>query len=92
MSVYLIILEEPNESVWTALKEEWPDRQHFILNDRLAFVAPDPKERILLVEDICDALGMGPINQVTGIVSQVSSSINGWHRERFWEWLEKASK
>ena len=92
MSVYLVVLEKPDESVWTVLKEKWPDRQHYILDKRLAFIAPEPRGKVLLVEDICDALGMGPQNQVTGIVSQVSDATNGWQEQPFWEWFAKVPK
>ena len=39
MSVYAVFLNEPDETVWQKLKEEWPKR-HYVLTGNMAFVAP----------------------------------------------------
>ena len=91
MSIYFVVLNEPSEPAWNALKEEWPGRT-YILNDRIAFVAPSESERVIVTEDICEALGMDTVEKVNGIVAEINyGAINGWNSKSLWEWLEKVS-
>ena len=91
MRVYMIALAKPNEEVWSIVKKKWPDRQHYILNDRLAFVTTPPSGRVVLTEDLCEELGMEESKKIVGLVSEVPDTINGWQDDTFWEWLEKVS-
>ena len=91
MRVYMIVLAKPNEEVWSIVKKKWPDRQHFILNDRLAFITTPLSGRVVLTEDLCEELGMEESKKIVGIVSEVPDTINGWQDDTFWEWLEKVS-
>ena len=87
MSIYLVALNQPDKDAWERLKTEWPKPRHYLLTDRLAFVAP---EEILLTEDITDTVGMNDEHDVTGFVVEIEyGTINGWNRQALWEWLRK---
>ena len=87
MSIYAVFLNDPDEGAWNRLKAEWPKPDHFIVNDRLAFVAP--KEGVT-TEEVGDAVGMDSEHKVSGIVTRVHyNTINGWNRQAVWEWLEE---
>ena len=86
MSTYLIVLNEPDEAAWKRLAEKWPAR-HYILNERVAAVAPDG---ISITEEVTDALGMDETGKVVGIVAEIRhEAVNGWNRRALWEWLGK---
>lgn len=88
MSTYLVVLNEPDEAAWERLAEKWPDR-HYILNDRIAAVAP---EGISITEEITEAIGMDETQAVVGIVAEIrNDTVNGWNRRGLWEWLGKHS-
>ena len=87
MSIYLVVLNEPDEGAWERLKNKWPKPNHYILTDRLAFISP---KEVLLTEDITHAVGMNNEFDTTGFVTEVRyGTINGWNRQALWEWLEK---
>lgn len=92
MSIYVVILEQPDKKAWAVLKEKWPKRQHYILDGRVAFVAPARQHasEVFLTEDISEALGMGTDTQRWGIVAEINrKAIDGWHDQRLWEWVDK---
>lgn len=84
MTIYAIVLNEPNEAAWRQVKSEWPDR-HYIVTDSLAFVAP---EGFILTEDIAEAIGMDERGGVTGVVIEVTS-YSGFNKPGLWEWARK---
>ena len=92
MSIYLIALIQPSDEAWAALKEEWSGR-YYILSDRIAFVAPNESERVIVTEDICEALGVfDSSGGANGIVAEITyANINGYTSKSLWEWLEKVS-
>ena len=69
MSIYLIALEEKNEQVWEKIEATWPNRHRFV-TDTMAFVAP---EGITVTEDVSEAIGMNPEEDVSGFVVQMES-------------------
>ena len=85
MSIYLIALNEDSPNDWESLKEAWPDR-HYILTDRLAFVAP---RGISLTEDIAETLGMDDDSNITGLVIEWQEPCTGYNRKALWEWIRK---
>ena len=83
MSTFAIYLNAPNEAAWSAVRQAWPGR-HFILDDRLAFVAPTDDT---LTSDIAAHVGMdagGP----HGVVAEITSYF-GYNRPDLWEWMQK---
>ena len=84
MSIYGIVLDEPSEDAWAALADKWPGR-HFILDERLAFVAP---EGISLTSDPAKVVGMHPDGKVWGVVLEVAT-YTGFNRRELWEWFSK---
>ncbi len=54
MSIYLVALTEPDETAWSEVERNWPNRHHLI-NDRLAFVSP---EGIVTGDEIVTAIGI----------------------------------
>ena len=85
MSISAIILNESNEAVWRAVRDRWPDGRHYILTDRVAFVAP---EGITLTQDVADHVGMS--GDVLGIVIEFDK-YHGFNHSGLWEWLDKVS-
>lgn len=84
MSVYLIALNEPGDETWEKVRESWPDR-HYILTDRMAFVAPDG---IAVTQDIADTLGMNSEHGISGIVVELDN-YGGFNRSALVEWINK---
>lgn len=71
MSVYAVSLNQPDEAAWKALRDAWPGR-HFILTDRMAFVAP---EGITTTAQIAEAVGIGGESDLLGLVLEVSAPL-----------------
>ena len=90
MSMYIIVLDSPDESktVWPKVRKSWPKPQHFIVDDRVAFIAT--KEKTLLVGDILKQIGMTKTasKPVTGFVSRLGPNNGLWQRD-LWEWMER---
>lgn len=84
MSVYLISLNEPSDEVWDKVKNLWPGR-HYLLTDRMAFIAP---EGITVTQDIADQLDMNPDGGIAGIVVELGNYA-GFNRAGLAEWVEK---
>ena len=83
MSVFAIVLNEPSQTAWAAVKENWPGT-HFILTDRIAFVAPD--ENIVLTSEIAEKVGMNDDKNVLGFVMK-SAANAGFNKSGLWEWM-----
>lgn len=60
MSLYAIILDQPNETVWKKVRANWP--KHFILDERVAYIKAE------------DAL-TGGIAQEAGIVADGAAGV-----------------
>ena len=85
MSTYAVYLDEPNEGVWDTVKAKWPGR-HYILDDRMAFVAP---AGITTSAQVSEAVGICEDQQLLGVVIDCSR-YSGFNRHDLWEWLDKA--
>ena len=86
MSIYLVALNDPAEDAWIQVRESWPER-HYILTDRLAFIAP---EDTLLTETVGEMVGMNEERKLSGFVVEITyEAINGWNRPGLWEWMRK---
>ena len=86
MSVYLIVLEEPTSDGWGKLKNAWPDH-YYIFDNRVAFVSPPG---VSLVKDVCATLGIDDVEKISGIITEVRPTINGYAEKELWEWVNKA--
>ena len=86
MTIYAIVLNEPDEAAWERVKSGWPDR-HYIVTGHLAFVAP---EEVILTEGITEELGMDDEGNVTGVVIE-AASYSGFNKPGLWEWARKFS-
>lgn len=86
MTTLAVYLNEPNEAAWKTIQSEWPDR-HFILDERLAFIAP---EGLALTSDVAKKIGLGENDSTLGVVMEIESHA-GFNRSPLWEWLSKAS-
>ena len=87
MSIYLIALNDDSPDEWGTLKKSWPNR-HYILTNRLAFVAP---EGISLTEDIGEILGIDEEGDITGLVIEWQEPCYGYNKKALWEWTKKAT-
>lgn len=85
MSVCLITLEEKNEQARERIREAWPKR-HRLVTDTMAFVA---LEGISVAEDVSDAIGMNPEEDVGGFVVPLESCA-GRSLGSTIKWLKKA--
>ena len=81
MSLYVIILNHSNATVWQNVRAEWP--QHHIMDDRIAFVSADNT----LTADIARAAGIGP-DEASGIVVQMDY-FSGHTSSSLVEWISK---
>lgn len=86
MTIYAIVLNEPNETAWRQVRSEWPDR-HYIVTDCLAFIAP---EGFTLTEGIAETIGMDEQGGVTGVVIE-ATAYSGFNRSGLWEWARKVA-
>lgn len=89
MDTYLIYLSNENADAWEKVKETWS--HHHILDDRVAFVAP---EKVTTTAAISDSVGLGEGdegNELTGIVVSMGA-YNGYNDRSLWEWLDKVAK
>lgn len=86
MSVFAIVLNDPDERAWDSLRKQWPDR-HLVVTDRLAFVAP---ETLTLTQDVADTLGLNQERKVLGIVIEMANR-SGFNKSFLTEWLEKVA-
>ena len=86
MSVFLIALHEPNETVWRRLEDHWPNRHHRV-SDRLALVAP---EGIAVTSEIAELVGMNMEEKISGFVV-LMDAYNGFGSPQTVEWLRNAS-
>ena len=84
MAVYAVILNDPSDAAWQRVRE-WD--QHFVLTDRIAFVAT---EDLTLTHDVATAVGMNKDGGVRGIVIEATNR-SGWNDSLFIEWLGKVS-
>ena len=86
MSIYAIILAEPNAVAWARVEETWKEEHHFF-TDRIAFVNAKKGTTTLEVSEI---VGMRSKEKVQGIVLE-ADSIAGWAPSSLGEWIEKNS-
>lgn len=82
MSVYLILLDEPNSELW----EELGNVPHYMLSD----VAELVQSEGALTADVMKAVGMTRERKIKGLVVRVPyDAIDGWHAAALWEWLRE---
>ena len=81
MSIYAIYLNGSDENSWKLVREKWPER-HFILDDRLAFVAPT---ETTTTQDIAENVAL---DDKGGLVFNWSA-YGGFNSRKLWEWLAK---
>ena len=86
MSTYVIVLNEPSEYAWNALDINWPNH-HLILNEYVAFVAP---EGISITEDVSKVIGVHPENpEALGVIFEAGNYYS-FNMPRILEWIRKA--
>lgn len=82
----MVTLVHPNQQVWKALEEKWPDCVR-LLSDHAGYVAPPD---ITLTTDVGKAAGMSKEGDVTGMVVELfPSSYYGFGPGELWEWVRK---
>ena len=86
MSIYAIVLTEPDAAAWARVKETWKEEHHFF-TDRIAFVSAKKGTTTLEISEI---VGMGSKEKVRGIVLE-ADAIAGWAPSSLGEWIEKNS-
>ncbi len=84
MTVYAVILNDPDETAWRKVRE-W--KQHYVLTDRIAFIATDD---LTLTHEIAATIGINREGGVTGLVLE-STNRAGWNDSALIEWLGKVS-
>ncbi len=88
MSIYAIILQKPNTTVWQTIREKWPDR-HYIWHDHTAFIAPTGITTAIQVGYI---LGLNMAQTRAGVVVEMTPSHSGFAEAGLVAWLNKARK
>ena len=84
MSIYAIVLTDPDEGAWAAIREEWSDA-HILLTDRIALIKAGPSTT---TADISQRVGMNREKGVTGLVLDATYR-SGFAESRLIEWLAK---
>lgn len=81
-----MILDAPDVSVWASIEENWPDNNHFIADDRVAFIASD---EAILTKDIMEAIKIGHEHpsKAGAIVLKFGNARTGFWSGSLWEWL-----
>lgn len=85
-SIFLVVLDDPDEKVWNTLRAKWKGRHH-ICDSRIAFVAP---EEITLAKDVMEGLGVSIKDSgvTTGaLVVKWGDSRAGYWENSLWEWV-----
>ena len=82
MSIYMILLDEPDEGAWETIPEHWSD--HLIFDDRLAFISAENA----VTAKIAEQIGIGP-DGANGMVIQMDYYA-GRTSTSIVEWLAKA--
>ena len=85
MSVFAIVLKEPNEQVLERLEVEYPD--NFRLGRTFALVRSDE-----LTEKVAKKVGIkgkDRVPDVSGAVFMLRGTYSGYTVRSLWEWLEK---
>ena len=86
MTIYAIILNEPNDSAWEAVRENWPNHHH-ILTDQIAFIAV-PEDKLTLTDDIAEPIGLNESKKIRGLVIEAEHRA-GFNDSSLVEWLGK---
>ena len=84
MSIYAIVLTDPDDGAWAAVRKEWPNASIFF-TDRIAFI--NVKKRTTTLE-VSELVGMESTKKVNGIVVE-ADTISGWAPSSLGEWIEK---
>ena len=87
MSVFAVVLVEPNDTVMGRLVEAYPEPDHVVLTPTFAVVSADG-----ISSDVAKKVGITGDNRVhdaSGAVFQLTSSYAGHTRRALWEWLNK---
>ena len=90
MTVYLVALMETDESVWTRIKTEWPDR-HYMLDDRLALISIAPNG-VSAPSAVAERIGIQEVDQgIRGLVIRLRpDAISGILPTSAVDWLRAA--
>ena len=84
MSVFAVVLREPNEEVRNRLKAEYPG--HYRLSPTFALVPADE-----VSEDIAIKVGIKGderARNVSGVVFKLQDAWSGYTTQSLWEWLK----
>ena len=85
MSVFAVVLREPNEEVSRRLEAQFSSN-HFVLSPTIAVVSTRK-----LSTDVATLLGItgeGRIPDVKGVVFKLQNAYAGYESRDLWEWLE----
>ncbi len=84
MSLYAVVLNNPDESVMARAKKELGNRM-YVVTDHLALVSP---EQTVLTDNVSDMFGID--KDTTGLVIEIEN-YSGFNQKALWEWMEKFS-
>ena len=87
MTIYAIVLQAPDDTVWDTVKAQWPDR-HYLWHDTAAFIAP---VGITTAEELSETLGFNAEEKHRGVVIDMTVR-SGYGDGRFVEWIRNAAK
>ena len=91
--IYIIVMVDPIRDEWASLKEKYPDR-HRVVNDRMAFVAPNG---ISTTVDILNMIRMSNMDsdkkhESCIVIDLTHTAYTGWLDAGYWEWIDKAKR
>lgn len=88
MSMFAVILNEPNETVVSRIEETYPEPNHLQISPTAFLVSGD-----LLVEDVTSRLGFSgdaAVEGAVGVVLRLNGTYGGRTYRTVWDWLARA--
>ena len=84
MSVFAVVLKEPNEQSQAGLRQAYPDS--FRLTETVMLV----RSALILTEEIAQKAGIkGDHRFTTGVVFKLNRAYSGYFEKTAWEWLQR---
>lgn len=87
VSIYAVILKQPDAVAWEKIRERWPD-YHYFLSETAAFVAV---AGISTIEQIRDEIGLNSTQRINGVLVEVLT-YGGYSDTALGAWLKKAQE
>ena len=86
MAIFIIILDDPSETAWQAVRKHWPNGSHHLHSDQVAFISAT---KLTLTKSVAEKLGIIK-GDAWGLVIELKH-YSGYADRTLVEWLDKSS-